>query len=122
MGASPTKHALDDIKTKKLFKKITSPKNENFYFSIFDIKTIQIDIKLDQGEREIDLGPKNGFKKIRFSDLEKFQKIFQKVVKNWKFLIKDFKKVLFFPLFFITGGFCNYLVDCLRFTEHQNLN
>ena len=61
MGASPAKHALVDIKTKKLFKKITSPKNEKFYFLIFDLKTIQIVLITAQGEREMVLEPKKRF-------------------------------------------------------------
>ena len=58
MGASPTKHALYDIKTKAFQKKITSPKNEKFYFLILDLKTIQIVLISAQGEREIVFGTK----------------------------------------------------------------
>ena len=61
MGASTTKHALTDIKEKIFQKKITSPKNEKFYILIFDIKTIQIDLKLAQGEQEIVFRPKKRF-------------------------------------------------------------
>ena len=61
MGASPAKHALVDIKTNKLFKKITSLKNEKFYFLIFDLKTIQIVLITAQGEREMVLEPKKRF-------------------------------------------------------------
>ena len=61
MGASTTKHALTDIKENIFQKKITSPKNEKFYVLIFDKKTIQIDLKLAQGEREIGFRPKKRF-------------------------------------------------------------
>ena len=61
MGASPTKHALYDIKAKTHHKRITSPKNEIFSFLIFDSKTLQIDLISAQGERETVLRPKNRF-------------------------------------------------------------
>ena len=61
MGASPTKHALYDIKTKDTSKKITSPKTEKFSFLIFDLKTIQIVLISAQGEREMVFGTKKQF-------------------------------------------------------------
>ena len=61
MGASPTNHALDDINSKNLQKKIPSPKIEKFYFLIFDLKTVQIVLISAQGEREKVFRPKKRF-------------------------------------------------------------
>ena len=50
------------ISKQKIFqKKITSPKNEKFYVSIFDLKTIQIVLITAQGEREMVFEPKKRF-------------------------------------------------------------
>ena len=94
------------ISKQKIFqKKITSPKNEKFYVSIFDLKTIQIVLITAQGSGKWFLSPKNGFKIFRFSNLEKIQKFFKKKrSKIEKFLSKFSKNFYFFRCFFSLGA------------------
>ena len=104
-GQAPQNMPYMISKQKTLQKKITSPKTEKFYFSFFDIKTIQIDLKLAQGERELVFRPEKWFLKISGFELRKISKNFQKKLsKIENFCSKFFKNFSFFRCFLTMGA------------------
>ena len=68
----------------------------------FDSKTIQMDLKSAQGERETVFRPKNRFQNFSIFGLKKISKIFQNLCKNFEFFKLFFvKSCNFFPVFIV---------------------
>ena len=55
-------------------------------------------------------------------ELRKISKNFQKSGQKLKIFDQKFQKTFIFSAVFIPGCFCNYLVDCPGFTDHQKLH